>query len=484
MAEKITNIARNTSYFTLALIVQKVISLAYFTIYARELGPADLGQFYFAISVTSIFGIFIDFGMSTVLTREIAKEPGRAKALLSNALAIKFPLTIATVLALIVWSALWDYNPLTQQLIYISGAAMILDYFTNVFYATSRGFHNLKYESIASVIFQCIVFGFSMLVLSLGWGIQWLMVSLLLASAFNCTYAAIVVRKRWKVDFRPRWDSAIVRHLFLIAAPFAFYAIFQRIYTYFDSVLLFKLAGDSAVGLYQIPFKIMVALQFLPMAFVASLYPALSSYWHNNREQLMVTFERAFKYTLIIAAPIAFGVIALAEKLIVVFKSQYTEAALPLQICMLAVPFMFLGFPVGSLLNACDRQKRNTVHIAIVAIGSVILNLFLIPRYGVIGASITNVVTSALMLLLGWIVIPRIMTYRPRKYIIPFIQICAAAAVMGFGVYWLKESVNVIILIGLGALVYAIALFAFGGFTKADVISVYESFLKKRIVQS
>ena len=44
MADKIGNLARNTSYFTLALIGQKLISLAYFTIYARELGPADLGK--------------------------------------------------------------------------------------------------------------------------------------------------------------------------------------------------------------------------------------------------------------------------------------------------------------------------------------------------------------------------------------------------------------------------------------------------------
>ncbi len=481
MAEKITNIARNTSYFTLALVLQKIISLAYFTIYARELGPADLGQYYFAISVTSIFGIFIDFGMSTVLTREIAKEPKKADELLSNTLAIKLPLTVATVIALIIWAEAWHYPDITKQLIYISGIAMIFDYFTNVFYATSRGFHNLKYESIASVIFQCIVFAFSMFILRAGWGIQWLMVSLLLASLFNFIFSAIVVRGKWKIHFRPRWNPVIVRHIFAIAAPFAVYAIFQRLYTYFDSVLLFKLAGDSAVGLYQIPFKIMVALQFLPMAFVASLYPALSAYWHNNRDQLMVTFERAFKYTLIIAAPIALGVIAIADKIIVIFKSGYADVVTPLQICMLAVPFMFLGFPVGSLLNACDRQKRNTVNIAITAIGSILLNLYLIPRFGVIGASITNVVTSAVMLGLGWMVVPKILHYRPAVYLKIILQIVGSAALMAASVYLLKHYIHPIILIGLGAAVYAAALYVFGGYTKADIASIRQSFLKRPV---
>lgn len=37
MPARVTNIARNTSYFTVALIIQKLISLTYFTLYARIL---------------------------------------------------------------------------------------------------------------------------------------------------------------------------------------------------------------------------------------------------------------------------------------------------------------------------------------------------------------------------------------------------------------------------------------------------------------
>jgi O-antigen/teichoic acid export membrane protein len=63
--EKIASIAKNTSYFTAALILQKVVSFSYFTILARNLIPEDLGKFYFAISFTTIFAIFIDLGSLT-----------------------------------------------------------------------------------------------------------------------------------------------------------------------------------------------------------------------------------------------------------------------------------------------------------------------------------------------------------------------------------------------------------------------------------
>jgi O-antigen/teichoic acid export membrane protein len=375
MTEKISSIARNTSYFTLALVLQKIISLAYFTMYARELGPNDLGQYYFAISVTSIFAIFIDFGLSNILTREIAKHPEKSSDLLGNILTVKLVLAAITFVFLILWTRFWGYGEITRDLIFISAIAMVLDNITSIFYAIARGFHNLKFESIASVIFQLIVLIISVIIINLDLDIRWLMFSLVSASLFNLMYSAIIVYKRFKLRGHFTWDRVLIRQILWLALPFALYGIFQRFYTFFDSILLFKFAGDRAVGLYQIPFKIIVAIQFLPMAFTASLYPAMSAYWQHNRQQLSITFERAITYSLILGLPIMIGTIALADQIVLLFKEGYGEAVLPLQISMIAVPFMFLSFPIGSLLNACDRQKRNTINIAIVAFTSALLNI-------------------------------------------------------------------------------------------------------------
>jgi O-antigen/teichoic acid export membrane protein len=67
------NIAKNTSYFTLALIIQKVITFSYFTILARNLDPDYLGKYFLAISITTMFSVIIDIGLSNLLTREVAK---------------------------------------------------------------------------------------------------------------------------------------------------------------------------------------------------------------------------------------------------------------------------------------------------------------------------------------------------------------------------------------------------------------------------
>lgn len=473
--EKVTNIARNTSYFTLALILQKVISLTYFTLYARALGPNDLGQYYFAISITSIFSIFIDFGLGNIITREIAKDTGHAKSFISNILSVKLIFSGITLGLLWIWMAAFNYPALTRDLICISAFTMVFDNFTSVFFSALRGKHNLKYESISSVIVQSIVLVLSLVILGLGWDIRWLMVSLAAGSLYNLIYSAFIAWRLFALPFVFSWNRELVKKILLLSLPFAIYAIFQRFYTYFDSVLLFKFAGDGAVGLYQVPFKIIVALQFLPMAFTASLYPALSAYWHRNREQLSITFERAINYSLILSVPIMIGTIVLARQVVVIFKEGFADAVLPLQLVMLSLPFMFLGFPVGALLNACDRQKRNTWNIAITSIVSAALNFYLIPRMGVLGACLTNLLTSILMLVLGWVVVGKITVIRPQVFVLMFARVIGAGLAMGAMVYFLREYLATPLTIVAGALAYIICLYLFRGFSSEDLKSVWQS---------
>jgi O-antigen/teichoic acid export membrane protein len=206
MGAKIANIAKNTSYFTMALVLQKVISFSYFTIIARSLSPEDLGKYYFAISFTTIFSIFIDIGMANVLTREVArpdssllddKEPidtaTRSSRLLGAVIAIKLPLAAFSFIALNFIMLPLGYSDLIKDLVYLSSACMILDSLTLTLFAVARGFHNLLWESIASFLYQLVVLLTGLAVIRYGLGLRWLMGALVAASTFNFAYSAILV---------------------------------------------------------------------------------------------------------------------------------------------------------------------------------------------------------------------------------------------------------------------------------------------------
>jgi len=473
---KIDNIARNTSYLTLALVFQKIISFTYFTLLARYVGPASLGKYYFAISFTTIFAIFIDLGFANVLTREVAKDKEKAPSWLANIIGLKVPLAGLALALVFLLIGFFENDPLTRQLVYVSSVSMVLDSFTATFFAVVRGRHNLKYESWSSVIFQLIVLGVGYGALLAGGSLVMAMLAFALASLFNFVYSWLVLEKKIGIPVRLSYSRELVRRILIIGWPFALYGILQRLYTYLDSVFLSLLAGDEAVGLYQVAFKIINALQFLPLAFTASLYPALAAYWQDNREQLPITFERAINYLVIISLPIIIGAIVLADKVVLLFADGFSGAVWPLRISIASLLFIFVNFPIGSLLNACDHQRQNTRNMGIALGASVIFNFLLIPRFQAVGASVVVLATNALMTFLGLICVRRIISYRARKNLTIVAKVLGASIIIGLAIFFIKDAVNVFLATIIGAVLYFFLLFLFRAFRREDILSIAKSF--------
>jgi len=136
------------------------------------------------------------------------------------------------------------------------------------------------------------------------------------------------------------------------------------------------------------------------------------------------------------------------------------------------------------LLNACDRQRRNTINMTITALVSAGLNIILIPRLGVLGACITTLVTSILMLVLGWVVIPSITKLHWRKTLIALTKILVSGFGMVLVVLAIKNMIHPILTIISGAIVYGVLLFLFGGITKEDIMSLLRSLRSKQTSES
>jgi O-antigen/teichoic acid export membrane protein len=201
----------------------------------------------------------------------------------------------------------------------------------------------------------------------------------------------------------------------------------------------------------------------------------MSTYWQNNREQLRVSFERAINYLLIISLPIIFGIFALTDQIVLLFKAG-TGAVWPLRISILALVFIFLNFPVGALLNACDRQRRNTTNMAIVTFVSLGLNLFFIPQWQALGASITVLISNLLMLIMGLFSIRGLIIYRPAKNIKTLLAAFSSALLMALIIYFLKQYVHIFIAVIIGGIIYFVMLIPLGGLKKADIKSIIISF--------
>jgi O-antigen/teichoic acid export membrane protein len=483
MSPEPVRIAKNTTYLTAAYIIQKILSFLYFILIARLIGVGDIGKYIFALSFTTIFGIFIDFGFSSVLTREAAKDITKTKDYLNNILGIKVILSVITYLAVIIGINLLGKELLVRQLVYLSGLVMVFDSFYLSFYAALRARQNLKYEAIGMSLGQVIIVGVGTLVLLFHLSLHWLVGAILAGSLFNFIYAAILMKIKLGIELRLSYNREVLKPLFIIALPFAIAGIFSRVYGYIDTVLLSTLAGDKAVGWYSAGYKITFALQFIPMAMSAALFPAMSNYFVTDRQQLAKVFEKSMYYLMLFSLPITFGVWTLAAQFIgLVYGQEFIPTALALQILIFSLVFNFLSFPVGALLNACNRQTTATINMGITMIVNVILNIILIPWFGekaYLGAAIAALGGSATLFFSGFYWADKIVSYNKKFLIKGFFKILLACVSMSLIILVLKPLINFLIIIPIGGLIFFIVLYLARGIEWHDVKDLYFSFAKR-----
>ena len=474
-------LARNTSYFTMALVAQKVISFLYFTFLARLLGPEQIGKYFFALSLTTIFSVLLDVGLSSVLTREVARQPAVAERYLRLVFTFKILASWLVVAAVTLTVKLLGYPASTSQLVYLACAVMVLDSFILSAYSVIRGFHTLVWESLGTILVQVVLAVTGLGVAILTHDPRAFMGALILAVSVHFVYALWQVKARFGLVLKPMFDTQGWLTLFQLTWPFALAAILTRVYGYMDTVLLSLLSGDRAVGLYSIAYKVTFALQFIPTAFAASLLPGLSNYFVTDKNKLAEVFSRAVIYLTAIAVPVALGIITLAPEIIRAIYPAYVESIWPLQILIFSLIFLFVTFPVGSLLPACNRQGRHTLNIGLAALANIGLNLWLIPRWGPAGAAVASLLSTLILLALGWSVARQLVSYNRSEFNFRLLKILAAGLVMTLAALILKTYLSFLLVIPLAGTIYLLGLVGLGGVRWQELKSLWELITHRRV---
>ena len=463
-------LARNTSLITGALTVQKVLSFIYFWFISNNLFPDQLGQYVFALSFTALFSIFIDLGLSPVLTREASKNTAQANTLLKNVMALKIPLALITLSLTWLFITISGKQVDVRMLVYLASFITLLDSFSVSFWVTFRAHHNVTYESIATILIQIIIFTIGVIALKTSGQVIGLVVALLVASIFNFFFGLTLLKTKLGYSLRPEWNPVIVRQLLALIPAFALAGVFLKIYNSADSVLLGFLVGDVAVGHFAIPAKVVTSLaQIIPGAFAAVMYPMFSYAYANQNTTLTQTFTRACTYLLIISLPLTVGIITLLPQAMSLVWPAYLDVIPNFFIMTLALPFIFLAFPTGYLLNATNRQGKNTMNRGVMTALAIILNLILIPRYGFLGAGITFLATSVVVLGLDFYWTRKVIEIETKK--IGLVILKSAVSILGMTLLLLglREQLHLLLLIPLGAITYFVILFGLKGFSLHDL---------------
>ncbi|MBL7053994.1 oligosaccharide flippase family protein [Patescibacteria group bacterium] len=466
--------AKNTFYLVIAYVYQKLIALLYFIFLARYLGAINFGKYTFAITFVAFFSILIDFGLFPVLTREIARNKSNTIKYFGNILLFSIIIGLATFF-LIYWVVnFFEYEPILKTLVYVSFLIVFLDTLALLIYHVFRGFLNLKFESIGIIVHKTVMLLSGLFLIYFKADLIWLMMPLLIGAFFYLGNAIFFLKKELNIWPIPRFDWPKLKPLLILAWPFFIAMLFGKIYGTADTILLKHISGDKFVGWYMASQKLAVSFLVLVAGSLGTvLYPAFSYYFVRSKKYLNDLFHKGIFYLMFIAIPLVFGFLLLSKEIILfIYGKDYLSARFSLIFISLAIPFMFFDYIIAGFLNACDKQKANTLVHGLGAALFVIFNLIFIPLYQHNGAALSVLLGFFMLFLFEVYLSSKIIKIR-FKYFFKKIGLSIICSIAMIGLLLvIKEKVHILISVSSGIIVYFASALLFGLITKQEIMFV------------
>lgn len=179
----------------------------------------------------------------------------------------------------------------------------------------------------------------------------------------------------------------------MTAAPLAWVLGMNVVLTHTDVVLLGLLSDTSDAGVYRVAAQL-AALASLPLGAVnLVLAPRISAaFAANQTDTLQSEVTHASRYVLLLTLPVVAAIVLAGSVLLGLFGAEFVSAALPLAI--LAVPQLLNAATgtAGYLLVMTHYERQAAVIFGLAATLNLVLNLLLIPRFGMTGAAVASAI--------------------------------------------------------------------------------------------
>jgi len=449
-------LGRNVRWLALAEICTKgsgLLAIAYLT---RKLGAEGLGQYTLGLIWLEFISEIHGLSLEDIISRDVAQKPSLASRMLVSSLvtiALLTPLmAVGAYFANIAYSNVLGVSLLALFLASIlrTPARMLLAFYTAE--ENLRPFSIWQSAEKLGLVLSVVV------VLALGGGIAWIFWSLPIV--YLLLFVPVLVSTMRRYGLAPVRGEDI-GYLFRRGLEFTGLKFVSLLYGRIDVILVERLLDIEATGYYSGAKKLLDVLRSVPLLIAKGLYPVLSRKLTEGRHALGQVVTRFQKMMVLYSLPLVAGGVLLAYRIMTLLYGEgFDESA------RVFIPFVWVLLlssvrrPPMIYLIAAHRQNRATVIMVCGVVLGIALSFALIPRLGIIGAVYAILVPEFLMAIVLFREIAREgVPVGWRSIVAGPLAATAAMTVVVF----IGQTIPLIPLIALGALVYAAGLLLLGG---------------------
>ncbi len=392
-------VLRNTAYLTISEIFLKILGFVWIIFLARSLSVELFGRYNLVNSFITIFSFLPDLGIGMIVIREIAKKREKAPNLIGNSLILNGLLALITILIVFLSITFLNFSSSIRILVGISAFTLFISTLRSVGIFYFDGMEKMKYSAILNSLNSIFLIGSAFLGFVLGYQLQGIFVGMFMGTLVSLFITWSFVKKF--ITPKLSFDSSMIKHLFIEGLPLGIASFAALVYSRIDSLILAKFLGEYSVGIYSSATPLIFALiQLLNVPFVVSVYPALTRLSIEDRSRFLLAFRKSFYVIILWSLPVSIFISVFAQIVPLIFGQRYQEAVPILRILIFYVPFACLSALLYKGLIIIHKQSYYLFISIIGALISIVLNMILIPQFGIIGAAIAAVTTQVILFVL------------------------------------------------------------------------------------
>ena len=393
---------RNISWLGLATILTKPLWFVFITAACmRVLGKADYGYMAVAMSLGFICASFVNLGSERYTVRQLVRDPSGGIPLVSQLLSLRIALSIVSMLVCLGIAYALGYRGV-RLLGVMAGSVYALAFLATAYLrSVFQAFQDLKTEAItvAAEKLMVVAAGSVALFCFRRPDVTLAGIAIGMLGGLAATYHLATRRfVRATPSAKSLSESlAPLRQMVMIGLA----GFFTATYMYIDQVMLGKIMGDAAAGLYGASFRIIEASLFVPVIVSTSaLYPQLL--WdrqHASRREYHQTLRRGVVVLGVIGIT-GSGILFMGADLILrllAADAGFEAAAVTLRVLGTTIPLLFINSLLFSALLGFDDERWIAGALFTLALVNVSANSFMIPSMGIVGAAIATVGCEVLL---------------------------------------------------------------------------------------
>ncbi len=404
LGTQVKRLGRHTAVYGLGGLVSRILAVLLLPLYTHYLGPKGFGKIETIVALTTVLVIVLRFGISTAFFRFYFDTKDEAQRVLVVRTSFWFTMTMATaglvvgaVLATPIAHALkLGDDPWLVRAAFVGlWAQMNYEQLTSLFRVEERS-TQFVLASVANVL---ITVGITvLLVVGLHKGPTGAVVGNFVGTL--CVYLVLLGYRRYQLGLE--FSRDLFRQMNRFGMPLVPSALALWAINFIDRIFIAQYKGQAEVGVYSVAVRISSAIVFLMIAFRLA-WPAFAYSIDDDREARR-TYSFVLTYLLFVCSWVSLALGVLAPWLVEVLARGPGFHRAGDAVALLAfASTAYAGYTVVAIGIGRARQTQfNWVVSGLAAVVNVVMNLILIPPYGMIGAAISTA-AAYLALFLGMV---------------------------------------------------------------------------------